>query len=184
MRSSTSGSVSFGGGISHSVPNSITLPDKSIETAYLSASANFDLRGSVDKTTEMLLDITGDGLPDYVKSADGQDYFEVYVNTGDVIAATPLRIYKPAWNNSELVNFIGSLDGTLLKVAVPLLGAGRQLDVKNLPTELLKFTNAFTNNGRSAPNPFRIEDVLESNLGLGLSIGGILFRFLLSGFGS
>ncbi|WP_148084069.1 hypothetical protein, partial [Olavius algarvensis spirochete endosymbiont] len=75
---------------------------KSSSHFTISGSGNFG--GSVDKTTEMLMDITGDGLPDYVKSADKQNYFKARINIGDGFAESPLMIYKPNWSDADMTN--------------------------------------------------------------------------------
>ncbi|VDA99910.1 hypothetical protein S1OALGB6SA_984, partial [Olavius algarvensis spirochete endosymbiont] len=124
-----------------------------------------NLQGSVDKTTEMLMDITGDGLPDYVKSVDGQNYLVVHTNMGDRFATIPLKIHKPDWDDGDLVDFLGSLDGAKLDMfTVPMLA----------PPGLgpIAMTRIIADIPDGALNPFRVEDILECNLGLSIALGG------------
>ncbi|MDR2184336.1 MAG: hypothetical protein LBO80_01510, partial [Treponema sp.] len=75
---------------------------------------------SVNQTTEILLDINGDGLPDKIKKPYGSGDFTIYLNQGNCFMSEPVSAKAASWDlrAQDHVMFQGVTDGNILTGAI------------------------------------------------------------------
>ena len=165
LRASTTGS--FGGAI----PIKFGFPN-------VGGGVTLAISANASRTSSSLMDINGDGLPDYVTKDNLNDYFTVYVNTGIRFAPAPLKIYRPDWNLGDLANSLdsalNSVSNALDAVPVPLKAV-----LGNPSLDLTGGENPLA----GEPERFRLDflnmqDALEYNMGLTLNLGGGVSWFI------
>ncbi|MBI3184179.1 MAG: hypothetical protein HYZ28_18760 [Myxococcales bacterium] len=129
--STMSFSENLGVGISTTVPPPMIGTD-----VFFGISKNFET--SLSKTPVDLIDLTGDGLPDYVKKGTSDASFLVQVNLGHGFS-TPIAFAAPAWTESgrdlslPCFRTKGALTGIVGDFLLSLLGQGKSLCSSPVP---------------------------------------------------
>jgi RHS repeat-associated protein len=111
-----------------------------------SYGAAVSMESSLTATNEALVDVTGDGLPDYVYKGNRDDEFHVRVNQGYGFA--PPRAWRPeaAWHDAHLPRLrvgVPSIATDFVGRFVPALGGIDPLEATGTHSELPSLSVAF-----------------------------------------
>jgi len=125
---STSFAVNYGIGLSGE--GNLIIGEKWANTETVNAGIDVGLNASSssNQSTAMLLDVNGDGLPDYVtKNIASSDYIEVGFNTGTGFLA-PVKVFLPGWSTPGAVNSDISERTAATARDMPIVGTPRSIN--------------------------------------------------------